>query len=304
MQPTEPSPADVAMVEAAIGGQPAAPPAAPAAPAAPQPQPQPPAQPAPAQPQMQPAPVTPQPAPTSQPLDPFAALMESPTPAAAPPAPQPTAPPTPQPQPPTEPAQPAPTPAEPPVTPPVQGEEEYQSFKDYMDTVGGEVGQPAEQPDPSKIDPNDPAAIKGFFDELINTAVSRANQATQRNQVIQATERRLWDEAFGKYGSLRQNKPLRDMVHSIRMGYFQRNLAITPIQAADKLLNAMKGEYNKGVADSAVVSTIEDVQPQGGGTGTPVPTTLDKDNALLAVQTGGEEALANILDAEIKAGNL
>lgn len=286
---SEPSAADVAAVATAIGLPQATPPAAPAAPA----------QPAPAQPQ----PAAPaQPAPAA-PADPFAAFTQ-PAPAAEPAAPaqppaQPTEPAAPQPSQPVEPAQPAP------VTPaPAPAEPTYQSYEDYMKSVLEGVPAPPATPDPDKVNPDDPAAIKGFFDELINTVKEQVRSETTRNSAIQASERRLWDEAFEKYGSLRTNKNLRDMVHNIRMGYFQRSVAITPTQAADKLLESLGQQYKQGVADSAVVTSIENVQPQGGGTGEPVATNLDKTAALTAVQTGGETALAAILDQEIKAGRL
>jgi hypothetical protein len=173
-----------------------------------------------------------------------------------------------------------------------------------MTAALGEVGNPQEMPDPSKIAPDDEASVKAFFDDLVNTAVQRAEQAVARKTAIQSTERQLWDQAFDKYGSLKANKDLRDMVHNIRMGHFQKGQAITPTQAADKLLDAMKGQYNKGVADNTVVTSIESTQPTGGGSGQPVATTLDRENILTAVQDGGETALAAHLDAEIKAGRL
>lgn len=295
----EPQPADISAVQAHLDGTPAAPPAAPA------PEPVAPQAPAPQQPQMQPAPVTPQPAPTSpQPLDPFSALATPPAPV-APQAPQPTEPlPNPQPQQPVEPTQPAPQTPEPIPAQSAPGEPQYQTFEEYMESVVGTVGEAPAAPDPSEINPDDPAAIKEYFDNLINTAVERAGQEVARKQAIQTSERNLWDGAFQKYGSLRENKKARDLVHSIRMGYFQRGQAITPVQAADILLDSMGNQYKQGVADSSVVTTIEQVQPQGGGSGQPVPTSLDKDQELIAVQTGGEAALADILDAKIKAGQL
>jgi len=309
MPPSTPSAADVALVEAAMGGN--QPPAAPAQPAPQEPTPtQPQAQPQ-AQPQMQPAPVTPQPAPTSQPQDPFSAFIQpQPTEPTAPQTPQPTEPsPTPQPPTtPTEPTQPAPSeppaPAEPIANQSPEGEEQVQSYEEYIDSITKGIGEAPAQPDPSKINPDDPEAIKQFFDEIVNTAVTKAQQATARQAAIQNSERILWDGAFEKYGSLKNNKPLRDMVHSIRMGYFQRGVALTPVQAADKLLDSLGQQYKQGVADNQVNTTIENVQPTGGGTGQAVPTSLDKDDDLLAIQTGGEAALAEMLDRDIKAGRL
>lgn len=298
MPPAEPTPADVAAVSTAMGGQPAPQPTQPE----PQPTPQP-AQPTQPAPQQQPSQPTSQPSPTSQPLDPFAAF--------AAPTPQTEPTPTPQPQPPAEPSQPAPEPQAAPQQPepaePPQPEaqpERYQSFEEYMKSVGGDAPAPTSELDPSKINPDDPEAIKGFFDEVVNTAVQRATQVAQRQTALQAREKSLWDASFEKYPSLKSNKNLRDMVHSIRMGYFQRNIAITPTQAADKLLESLGQQYRQGVADNQVHTTIEQVQPTGGGTGQPVTTTADAQQAMIAVQEGGEEALTQLLDQEIRAGRL
>lgn len=297
MQPnSEPTPADIAAVSAHLGGQPAP---------APEPTPAP-------APQMQPADPTPQPAPTQQPTDPFASLFASepaatPTEPVAPAAPtEPTQPtePTPQPQQPVEP-QPAPQePAAPQPAPQQPAAQEYETFDEYMARVTANVPQAPAQPDPEQIDPNDPAAIKGFFDDLVNTAVQRSNHEIARRTAMQTAEKAAWDSAFDKYGSLRTNKALRDTVHTIRMGYFQRGVALTPTQAADKLLESMGQERRAGAAGAQVVTTYENVQPNGGGSGAPVPTNLDNKTALERVQTGGETALADILDAEIKAGRL
>lgn len=289
----EPTSNDVAAVNQMLGGQPA--PQAPAPQPTPAPQapaPQAPAEPAPAQ--QQPAQPTPQPSPTSQPQDPFSTLFEQPAP-----TPQPTQPTepvtTPQPQQPAEPSQPVPE-AQAPV-------EQYQTFDEYMESVTQGIGEDIATPDPSNIDPNDEAGIKTFFDDLVNTAVQKASQEVSRSQAIQTTERRLWDDAMGKYGSLRDNKQLRDMVHSIRMGEFQKGIAITPTQAADRLLDALKSQYQQGIADNQVVTTIEQVQPSGGG-GQQIQTSSDTQQVLTDIQHGGENALANYLDGQIKAGKL
>lgn len=295
----EPTAQDVNAVSAMLGEQPA--PQAPAPqPQAPAPQPEPtPAPQAPAQ--QQPAQPTPQAAPTAQPLDPFSAFAQ-PQPQPAPqqepiqPA-QPTEP-TPQPQ---QPVEPQPTP---PVQPAPQPQgEQFQSFDDYMASVTEGIGEPVQTPDPSKIDPNDEAGISKFFDDLVETAVKKAEQNIRKDNAIQNSERQLWEGAFSKYESLRGNKQLRDLVHSIRMGEMQRGIAITPTQAADRLLATMQSQYNQGVADNQVVTTIQQVQPNGGGSA-PVQTTQTTENVLTAIQHGGEEALAAYLDGEVKAGRI
>ena len=290
----EPSQADIAAVSQALGEQPAQQQPAPVTP-----QPAPSQQPA--EPVQQPAPAQPQqPTQPTEPTDPFASIFGA-EPAA--PAPQqPTQPTEPTPQQPITPTEPQPAPvAQPAPAPAVPQQEEFMSLDDYMKSVTSGVGEAPGIPDATKIDPNDEAGIKGFFDDLVRTAKEQALVEMRRGNAIQTSECQLWDAAFDKYGSLRTNKPLRDMVHSIRMGEFQKGIAITPTQAADRLLTALKAQYNQGIADNQVVTTIESVQPTGGN-GTPVATTMDTDKALLAVQTGGEQALAQILDAQIKAG--
>lgn len=289
MQPnSEPSAADVAAVNSMITGQlPVAEPA-PQAPAA-----------TPQAPQMQPEPVTPQAAPTQQPTDPMASLFAS-EPG------QPTEPPTPQPQQPTEPVQPAPQepgPQAPAQTPaPQDVEHAYETYEEYLTRVTAGVPEVPANPDPSTIDPDDPNAIKGFFDELMNTAVEKAKAETQRSAAIQNAERRAWDEAFDFSPTLKTNKKLRDIVHNIRVANFQRGVALSPIQAAQQLLELSGASYNKGIVDNQVVTTYEQVQPQGGQSGAPMETSLDKQSTLEAVQVGGESALVDILAKEIAAG--
>jgi len=291
MQPTQ---ADIAAVGDFLNGQPTPTPTlepqAPAPQQAPQaapqaPEPQQPQAPEPAQ--QQPAQPTAQPAPSSQPQDPFAMMAQ----------------PAPQPQPQAQPQQPAPQAPTPQAQPQAQPQEEFMSFDDYMNSVTAGVGDAPAMPDMSKVDPNDEAGIKNFFDDLVNTAVQRAEQSVNRKSAIQTAERKVWDEAFGKYPTLRENKPIRDMVHSIRMGEFQRGVAITPTQAAEKLLGAFQQQYQRGITDNQVQTTIEQVQPSGGG-GQTIPTTVDRESVLTSIQTGGETALADYLDGQIKAGNI
>ena len=283
MNPTsEPTASDVAVVAAALVGTPA--PVQPVAPLIPNTNAAPVAAPV--------APATP-----VAPTDPFAALITPPTEPVAPVA-APVATPPVTPTAPVEAAVPTPVVAAAPVA------EEYQTYDEYLDSILAGAPVASDVPNPDDINPEDPVAIKSFFDELVNTAVTRAESNINRKAAIQNSERQLWNNAFEKYGSLRDNQPLRDMVHNIRMGYFQRNIAITPIQAADKLLESLGNQYKRGVADSAVVTTIENVQPNGGGSNAPLPTTLDTANVLESLQTGGEAALAAMLDKEIKAGRL
>lgn len=316
----EPTPADVAAVQATLPAAPEAPPATPpAAPAAP---PTPPATPPvtpPATPE--PAPVVPpqtppeEPAapaapatPPTPPADPFASLFAT-EPAAptqqpvVPPTAPPTEPATPPVVPPTAPATPAVEPTAPatPATPPAAPT--YESYDDYMKRTLAGVPTPPEVPDPEKVNPEDPVAIKGFFDNLMTVAEQRIEAKVERKNAIQNAERRVWEEAFVAYPTLRTNKNVRDIVHNIRMGHFQRGQAITPTQAAQIFLDSLGNSYRQGVADNQVQTTIESVQPQGGGS-QPTQTSLDRDSVLEAVQVGGEQALADILDKEVREGRL
>lgn len=172
-----------------------------------------------------------------------------------------------------------------------------------MESIVGDLAPAPEMPDPSKINPESEEDIGQFFKDLMATAEQRFEANYARKQAIQNAERQLWDNAFDKYGSLRDNKQLRDMVHAIRRAEFDKGQAITPTQAADRLLDALKAQYQQGVADNQVQTTIESVQPQGGGS-QDVPTTLNNQNVLESVQTGGEQALTAYLDKEIKAGRI
>ncbi len=302
----EPTAADVAAVSAAMGAPAPAP-----APTPTTPEFTPGIQTAPVQPtqpaQQQPAPVTPQAAPTQAPAagnDPFATLF-TPTEPAAPT--QPTQPtevtPTPQqPMTPTEPSQPAPQsqPQQPQQVQTPAPAPQYMSTDQYLEAVYKGVPEAPQMPDPSQVDPNSEEGITKFFTDLMTTAEQRFEAKFARQNAIQTAEKKAWDETFQKYPSLQSNKPLRDMVHAVRMGEFNKGVALTPTQAADRVLETLRAQYQRGVADNQVVTTYETVQPNGGG-GTTVPTTMDADKALLAVQDGGELALAQILDAQFRS---
>lgn len=294
----EPTPAEVAAVQATLPPAPQPTPAAPVQEPPVQQQPEP-AQP-PVVPNQAPAEPAPQPQAPAEPSDPFASLFadSAPVEPAAPqqPSQQPVEPqPTPQPaNQPVEPAQPAAAPAQP---------EQPQTYEEYMEGVLKGVPKPPEMPDPGKINPDSPEDIKGFFDNLMATAEARVEAKIERKSAIQTAETKAWNEAFVAYPTLKSNKKVRDMVHNIRMGYFQRGIAITPAQAAKELVDSLSNSYKQGVADNTVTTTIESVQPQGGSS-TPTPTTLERQDVLVAVQDGGEEALAAILDNEIQNNRL
>lgn len=288
MQPTEPSAADVSAVAAGLGIPETVQPAQ-QQPEAPTPQPTPSQQPA-------------QPAPTSS--DPFEALFTPTEPAQAPQQPvqqpaQPTEPvaqPTEQPQPQAQ----APAPV---ADPAPQANPATMTSEEYIASLTAGLGEAPAMPDPSTVDANDEASIGKFFQDLMETAEKRFEAKFTRDQAIQNAEKQAWEASFDKYPSLRSNKGLRDTVHAIRRAKFDQGVAITPTQAAEELLASMGASYQRGIADNQVQTTIEQVQPNGGAS-QQVPTTLTNQNVLTAVQTGGEQALENWLDQEVKAGRM
>jgi hypothetical protein len=244
--------------------------------------------------------------------DPFAAITQEQLPTAppteTPPAEPPVqAPPTETPPVEAPPVETPPTETPPTETPPVEPPapaEQYQSYEEYLDSVLGKAKEDPQPPNPAEINPDDPEAIKAFFDNLLTTAEQRIEAKIARKEAIQRAEKKVWDEAFAKYPTLKSNQNVRDMVHNIRMGYFQRGEAITPLQAAEKLLSSLNSSYKQGIVDNQVVTKIEEVQPQGGGTITPPTTGADKDTVLKAVQDGGEDALRDFLNTEIQNNRL
>lgn len=250
------------------------------------------------------------------PADPFATFGQAPTPAPAPepqpfvpptgdpnpvePAPQPTEP-APQPTAPTEPAAPA-TPAAPaePVQPAAPQQE---SYEEYMARVLADIPQAAEPPKLETVNQEDPAAVEQFFADLVASAVQQAEANVEKKYAVREAETRGWNEAFDAYPSLRQNHALRETIHNIRMGSFSRGIAMTPKQAAEHLLATSHADYQRGIADNQVHTKIENVQPTNGSS-VEVPQVTTTDDQLRAIQTGGEAALAAILDAEVKAGRL
>lgn len=180
-----------------------------------------------------------------------------------------------------------------------------EAFNQYLDSViGGNANQPAQAPDLDSIDQNDPAAIKQFFEDWGKSIKEQAIAEVQKENALVTAERKAWDSAFDKYPTLRNNPELRDTVHNIRMGSFQNGVAITPTQAAEKLLSAINARYQAGVADTKVVTTIQDAQPQGGDNVQVIPTEGNREQVLESFQTGGEAALAAYLDNQIKSGKL
>lgn len=285
---TEPSPADVSAVNAFLGGneptpaptpQPADPAPQPVAPsetvAQPTPQPSQPAEPA-------------QPAQPTQPTevgDPFEQFLQPQEPVA--PSAQPTEPVAPQ---------PAPTPQ--PEAP------QYQSFDEYIESITKDLPAPTAAPKLEEIDQNDPAAIQQYFTDFAKSIREETINEIRRTESIERAEKRGWDEAFEKFPSIKKNPAVRDMVHNLRMGKFQNGIAMTPLQAAEELVKNMNLQYRKGIADTQVVTTITDTQPNGGGGVEVIPQQPQGQANLVTAAADGEAALAAALDAQIKAGKL
>lgn len=279
----EPSAADIQAVNEALTQN--TPPSQPVPQPAPQPSEQPVQQPAPQEnPQVQ----TPPPVANQQPnevVDPFEQFAN-----VQPPAPQPA--PTPQ-----------PTPA--PQAPPQQPTSEYQTFDDYMNSVLDGLPQPnTEIPKVEDINQDDPADIQRFFTELRETIVKETINQVTRQSRIESAERKGWEECFETYPSLRKNSAIRDAVHNVRMGAFNRGIAMSPKQAAKVLLDSFNPSeaYKRGVANSQVVTTIQNNQPNGGGGVEVIPQ--QPADSLSVAASNGEVALMNALDAAIKSGKI
>lgn len=270
--PPEPTPAEVAAVNAHLGETPAAPVVEQPTPAV-----------------AQPAPVeTPAPAPTGDPFESFA------QPAPAAPV-EPVAPVTPQPAP----VEPVVQPAVAPAPAGVVTEGQYQSFDEYLDSITAGIPEPPATPKMESVDPNDPAQIQTFFDGLVKTAVDQATAEVARKTAVQTAESRAWEQAFTKFPSLKTNQAVRDMVHNIRMGSFRRGVAMTPTQAAMELLKITDTRYRAGVADNKVVTTTIDAQHVGGGSVEVIPQTSP--SSLAAAAAEGEDALRVALEAKLNA---
>lgn len=290
---TEPSPADVSAVNAFLGGNEPTPAPTPQ-PAEPAPQPV-----APSEPVAQPTPQSSQPAEPVQPAqptqptevgDPFEQFLQPQ---------EPVTPPAPAPQEPVQPQQPST-----PTTPPAPAEPQYQSFDDYIESITKDLPAPTAAPKLEEIDQNDPAAIQQYFTDFAKSIREETINEIRRTESIERAEKRGWDEAFEKFPSIKKNPAVRDMVHNLRMGKFQNGIAMTPLQAAEELVKNMNLQYRKGIADTQVVTTITDTQPNGGGGVEVIPQQPQGQANLVTAAADGEAALAAALDAQIKAGKL
>ncbi len=277
----EPTQADVAAVNAHLGGE-----QAPAQPTQPAAQPQPIVEPS-AQPATQPTEQAPAQPTSNDPFESFVpqAPADQPVEATAPVAPQ------------QQPAQ-APVQAQP---------QEFQTFDEYMDSVLAGIPQTPStaQPKLEELDQDDPMAIQKFFADWGKSIREETILEVQRQNRLQQSEERGWNEAFEAFPSLRKNASLRDMVHNLRMGAFQQGKAMSPKQAAEKLVKELNLQYRQGAADTKVVTTIQDTQPTGGGSVEVIPQGAPGSSGSLAdAASKGEEALTAALDAMVRSGKL
>lgn len=310
----EPNATDVAAVNAFMTGQPAPAPApqptapAPVAPQAPAPNPyyQPgigsAPQPAPAPAPVAPAPVAP--APPAPNYDPFAGIgteVSAPQPAAQPTAPAPVQPsPTSQgavaPQ--FDPNTGQPIPPAAPVAPAAP------TFQQTVEQVLATIPEAPKSPDITSVEnPDDPAAVQKFFQDYAQSIVAQVEAGNQRKTAVQNLEAKAWGEAFTAYPSLEKNPELRSTIQAIRMGNYESSgVYQSPTEAAKVLIDAMQGQYQKGVVDNQVQTTITQTQPMNGGGQVPTTGLPDANQELLAVQDGGEVALAQVLANRINNG--
>lgn len=229
-------------------------------------------------------------------------------------APQP-APEQPVEQPAEQPAQPAeqPTPAAPenpteqPAAPeaeqPQKPEEKPLDYDAYLDSlindaVQGEIKMP-EIPTNETLQ-SDEKALTKFFEDLVDTAAQKSKAEVTREQVIRDAERKAWDETFVKYPELKDSKELRDTIHTLRIGAYQRGQALSPIQVADKYIGDIRNAYKRAVNDTNVQTTVRDSQPIGGGTQAPKAQGVD----YASLHHGGDAAAVNELTKLIEQGRI
>jgi len=225
----------------------------------------------------------PAPEPTPQPVDPTPAPVD-PTP-----APQPVE--TPQP------TDPQPQPAVTPTPSP-----DYDAYLDSLINGAGATPDAIELPKPPTQEQleNDDQALNKFFGDLVDTAVKKAMTEGTKQSTIREAEATAWEETFVKYPEIKEDKKLRDMIHNVRMGAYQRGTSLSPTQAADELIGTLHAQYKRGVNDTNVTTSIRDSQPLGGGTQTPSPQGVN----LAALHDGGDQAAVIELTKLIEANKI
>ena len=221
------------------------------------------------------------------------------------------------PQPAQEPAQPEPAPAaEQPQ--PAQGEQQptqpqssvepaapaqeepKKDYDAYLDELIGKANsQPVEIKMPTEEDfQRDEKALENFFTGLVDTAVQRAQEASQRQSVIKEAETNAWNDVFAKYPEIKESKQLRDTIHNIRIGAYQRGQSMSPTEVADQLIGELHREYKKGVNDTNVQTTVRSSQPIGGGSRQQPSVGVD----FAKLQDGGRNAAVSELEKLMSQG--
>lgn len=175
----------------------------------------------------------------------------------------------------------------------------------YLDSLISQNTKPAEEikvptaPTAEQLESDDQALTK-FFGELVDTAVQKALNEGQKQTTIREAEQRAWNDVFGKYPEIKDSKGLRDTIHNIRVGAYQRGQALSPLQVADQLIGDLHEQYKKGVNDTNVTTTIRDSQPLGGGTQAPTAQPVN----YARLHDGGEAAAIDELTKLMSQGKI
>lgn len=238
-------------------------------------------------------------------------IGNAPQPAPEPAQEQPVEQPQEQPQAPTEQPQAAPQeaqpaqPAEQPTTQPSQPQANPAASFDYdayLDSLIGKdapkIEMPAIPTDEQLRD--DKEALTKYFGDLVETAVQKSVAENNKQATIREAETRAWNDVFDKYPEMKESKGLRDTVHNIRIGAYQRGQALSPLQVADQLIGDLRGSYKKAVNDMNVQTTVRDSQPLGGGTQPPAAQPVNYG----ALQDGGQNAAVEELTKLINQGKI
>lgn len=240
----------------------------------------------------------------------FPATDVQPVPQPADPIPQPQAPQQPEPQP--QPQQPQPAPQDPNQPQPQQNPQpspttdptkQQQTYDEYLESLVKNVEKPQDLPNPKDVPENDPEALSKFFEEFGRVTEQRARAAMQQEHIIQQAEGRAWREVFDKYPEIQKNPTLRDTIHNIRLGAYQRGESLSPIQVADGLVGTLSEQYRKGINDTNVQIRVQDSQPLNGG-GQPQPTQGVNYEALQQPGVAGQEAAIAEIDKLIRANRI
>lgn len=180
-----------------------------------------------------------------------------------------------------------------------------QSYEDYVNQALAQIGQPTPEPDLKNVDLNSDEAVENWFKEFKTSIIDTVNFETKRKETIANIERNAWDEAFTQYPDLKGNKQVIDAVMNYRVGAHNRGIYLSPVQAAQQLFDSMGRQYQRGVIDNQVHTTIEQVQPNAGSSNPPVAQTMaNPQDELAAVRDGGEVALMQVLQGRISNGQL